>query len=254
MFDNNQQPQTPGGFVPPQQQPAAPRPVQPMGNMPPRPAMPSPRPVQPSQMNRPQAEPEDIFAGINSGNDQRSTAPAYMAQEKSGTGRKILLVLLAVIIIALLVTGGVFAYLSFLAQPSQPNTNVTPNVNGEQNINQEPVVNTNENLNQEPEVNANENLNQEPIINTNEGTAGVPSDLDADGLTDDEEATLGTDPLNSDSDNDGLTDREEVMVYKTNPLDPDTDKDGFFDGEEVKNGYNPLGTGKLFVVPVTPAE
>lgn len=253
MFDNNQQPQQrPGGFVPPQQQPAAPRPAQPMGNMAPRPAMPGPTPMQPNQMNRPQAEPEDIFAGINS-NNQRSAAPAYMPQEKSGTGRKILLVLLALIIVALLITGGVFAYLSFLAQPSQPNTNVTPNVN---NVNQEPEINTNEIINEEPEMNTNEepevneNMNEEPEVNINEGKAGIPSDLDADGLTDEEEATLGTDPMKSDTDSDGLTDREEVMVYKTNPADSDTDKDTYPDGEEVKNGYNPLGTGKLFVPPL----
>lgn len=74
-------------------------------------------------------------------------------------------------------------------------------------------------------------------------------DSDNDGLTDAEELQLGTDPLNPDTDGDGLFDGEEVKVYHTNPLDKDTDKDGYMDGEEVTNGYNPLGPGKLFVVP-----
>ena len=62
---------------------------------------------------------------------------------------------------------------------------------------------------------------------------GLPKDSDGDGLTDDEEAKLGTDPLNKDTDSDGLTDGDEVKVYKTNPLNPDTDFDGLKDGPEV---------------------
>ena len=62
---------------------------------------------------------------------------------------------------------------------------------------------------------------------------GLPKDSDGDGLTDDEEAKLGTDPFNKDTDNDGLTDGDEVKVYKTNPLNPDTDFDGLKDGPEV---------------------
>ena len=73
-------------------------------------------------------------------------------------------------------------------------------------------------------------------------------DSDQDGLTDQEEASLGTNPNNYDTDKDGLTDREEVKVYKTNPLSADTDGDGFKDGDEVNNGYNPNGTGKLLEI------
>jgi len=75
-----------------------------------------------------------------------------------------------------------------------------------------------------------------------------PIDTDQDGLTDEEELALGTDPNNIDTDGDGLFDREEVMVYKTDPLNPDTDGDGYLDGEEVKNGYNPNGPGKLYEI------
>jgi len=49
----------------------------------------------------------------------------------------------------------------------------------------------------------------------------------------------------TDSDNDGLTDIEELKVYGTDPKKADTDGDGYSDGDEVKNGYNPLGEGKL---------
>ncbi len=58
-------------------------------------------------------------------------------------------------------------------------------------------------------------------------------DSDGDGLTDREEAMLGTDPFNPDTDGDGLTDGEEVKIYHTDPLNPDTDGDGLTDGAEV---------------------
>lgn len=76
-----------------------------------------------------------------------------------------------------------------------------------------------------------------------------PIDSDGDGLTDEDEARLGTDPLKADSDDDGLLDNEEVRIYKSDPMVPDTDGDGYKDGDEVKNGYNPIGPGRLFQVP-----
>ena len=48
-----------------------------------------------------------------------------------------------------------------------------------------------------------------------------------------------------DADKDGLSDSDEIAIYKTYPNNPDTDGDGYSDGEEVKNGFNPLGEGKL---------
>ena len=42
-----------------------------------------------------------------------------------------------------------------------------------------------------------------------------------------------------DSDNDGLSDQDEA-IYGTDPLNPDTDGDGYLDGEEVKAGTDPL--------------
>ncbi|MCB9675892.1 MAG: putative metal-binding motif-containing protein [Alphaproteobacteria bacterium] len=67
------------------------------------------------------------------------------------------------------------------------------------------------------------------------------NDDDGDGLTNDEEVVIGTNPQDPDTDDDGLTDGEEVIVYGTNPLDPDTDDDGLTDGSEVNTwNTNPL--------------
>lgn len=86
---------------------------------------------------------------------------------------------------------------------------------------------------------------------TNESTDAQPNqsaalpDDDQDGLTNEEEVALGTNPKLADSDNDGLIDYDEVKVYKSDPLNPDTDGDGNQDGTEVQNGYSPLDDSKL---------
>jgi outer membrane protein OmpA-like peptidoglycan-associated protein len=70
---------------------------------------------------------------------------------------------------------------------------------------------------------------------------GGELDSDGDGLTDDHERRIGTDPFNPDTDGDGLTDGEEVLTYNTDPLNPDSDFDGLTDGAEVKvYGTDPL--------------
>lgn len=65
-------------------------------------------------------------------------------------------------------------------------------------------------------------------------------DDDGDGLTNDEERALGTDPRNPDTDGDGLKDGDEVKMHKTDPKNPDSDGDGLKDGVEVsESGTNP---------------
>jgi len=86
----------------------------------------------------------------------------------------------------------------------------------------------------EPEINL-ENVTSTPI----------QIDSDGDGLTDNEELTIGTNPLVVDTDLDGLNDFVEVRIYLSDPLKRDTDGDGYDDGIEVKNGYNPTGEGEL---------
>ncbi|MGC4107722.1 MAG: hypothetical protein QM753_15480 [Thermomicrobiales bacterium] len=65
-------------------------------------------------------------------------------------------------------------------------------------------------------------------------------DTDGDGLSDAEEARLGTDPTNPDTDADGINDGNEVNVFKTDPLNLDTDGDTLYDGGELIYGTDPL--------------
>ena len=51
-------------------------------------------------------------------------------------------------------------------------------------------------------------------------------------------------PTILDSDNDGLSNEEEKELG-TDPNNPDTDGDGYLDGEEVTHGYNPKDLGKF---------
>ncbi len=71
------------------------------------------------------------------------------------------------------------------------------------------------------------------------GISEGPVDSDSDGLTDAEEAELGTDPFLADSDGDGLTDGSEVNDSNTNPLASDSDGDGFNDRVEIMNDFDP---------------
>jgi len=83
------------------------------------------------------------------------------------------------------------------------------------------------------------------------GTNPTNPDTDGDGINDGTEVLNGSNPLNpcdpnpnsptcsTDSDGDGLTDNEENL-HGTDPTNPDTDGDGISDGEEVLNGTNPL--------------
>ena len=108
-------------------------------------------------------------------------------------------------------------------------------------------------------------------------TAVVEGDQDADGLSNDQEAALSTDPGNADSDGDGLEDGDEVLIYatnpnerdsdgdllidfdevtayKTNPRAADTDGDGANDGLEVAQGSDPLSAdGPTLVTPEPPS-
>lgn len=61
----------------------------------------------------------------------------------------------------------------------------------------------------------------------------VGLDSDGDGLTDQEEISLGTNPNNPDTDADRLQDGEEVRQYRTDPKNSDSDGEGLPDGEEV---------------------
>jgi len=157
-------------------------------------------------------------------------------------GKKGIIVLI-IILILILVGAGVLAYTYFT-------NNKTTGTNVNSNLNTPDQTQLNNNLKDLLDV-INSNTPEE-TIKENTTTISEPavepifsSDEDDDGLPDEQELELGTDPERGDSDNDGLTDKEELEVYHTNPVNSDSDNDSYLDGEEIKNGYNPLGPGKL---------
>jgi hypothetical protein len=80
------------------------------------------------------------------------------------------------------------------------------------------------------------------FFNEDDGNGPGLTDSDGDGLTDEQEAVLGTNPNSADTDADGLSDFDEVNAdgdpsnyapgVDTDPLDPDTDGDGIPDGTD----------------------
>lgn len=66
------------------------------------------------------------------------------------------------------------------------------------------------------------------------------TDTDADGLTDMQEAALGTNPAVPDTDDDGITDFDEINVWGSDPLNLDTDGDTLYDGGELLFGSSVL--------------
>ena len=58
------------------------------------------------------------------------------------------------------------------------------------------------------------------------------TDSDSDGLVDDLEIYISTDPRDADTDNDGLNDYLEAVVMNYDPLHTDSDANGTADGDE----------------------
>lgn len=220
-------------------------------------------------------EPEDIFGDLEKTAEKEGSALEAMMEEKprGGIMRYVIMGLVGLVIMAVLGVGGFFFYSRFIAT-APPTAGIAPPA---------PPVEapTTPTLapSQPPAVIPTTTSESEPAVPPSP-PAGIPpptpvqqpKDTDGDGLTDDQEATLGTnakasdtdgdgltdgeevnvyktDPLRADTDGDGLTDGDEVKVWKTDPTKADTDGDGFSDGQEVQNGYNPNGPGKLPVPP-----
>lgn len=77
------------------------------------------------------------------------------------------------------------------------------------------------------------------VIGSTESDEPEGIDSDGDGLSDEEELELGTDPLNPDTDDDGIPDGQEIDLG-TDPLNSDTDGDILYDGGELVHGTDPL--------------
>ncbi|MFA4871487.1 MAG: hypothetical protein WC610_00270 [Patescibacteria group bacterium] len=209
-------------------------------------------PALPPQPPTPPPQVEDMFAETDKGNPQvirplqpgqvQNILPDTQGEDIFG-GRSIwqnkLLVVVLMAAGVLILGGAGWLTFSFFAKSGKPNQNINNN-SAAANINNVNTANVN-----------NVNNNADATNNANTNQAAIPIDSDNDGLTDEEERNLGTDPNNFDSDNDGLTDSAEVKIYKTDPLNPDTDGDGYKDGPEVSSGYDPTKSGgaRLFNVP-----
>ena len=88
--------------------------------------------------------------------------------------------------------------------------------------------------------------NPNAVVQISDIYVTVDADADGDGLINEQEALLGTDPLKYDTDGDGLNDGDEVNIYHTDPLSADTDGDGTSDGLEVLAGTDPNDANSMF--------
>ncbi len=188
----------------------------------------------------PMARPVDVPAprGTEPLHEAPASYPEYRIQEPS-IFKSIFLVIAILILVAGLGFGGYWAYKTYIAPTLNsgkvPNENdgVIPSDTQGGGVIPEPT----------------EDDETDPIDDAI--LFGNVPDTDGDGLDDLKEGDIGTDPKRFDTDGDGLSDYDEVVTWKSNPQNPDTDNDGYTDEEEIKNGYSPLGAGRIFEPPTT---
>ncbi len=220
------------------------------------------------------SEPEDIFSDVD-----KTEEPAMPVLEappggapNNGGKLKIMIIVLAVIAIALIIViAGIFFYRRYIAVESEdvllPDMMLedraaptTPSVGGvpgdvPEGMEDEapPVVQPTPpppDIPDPTEVEPVErgDADNDGLSDEDESLVGTDPripDTDGDGLMDGSEVQLGSDPMVADTDGDGLTDGDEVNIWLSNPTIADTDGDGYEDGAEVQNGYNPNGDGRL---------
>ncbi len=221
-------------------------PVEPANQTPPPPPpTPSGNQPKPIVVGQPKKEPEDIFSDINVGGDDMQTAPS--SQDIYSAPKKSALPLVAVIVVAIIVLGGIVfaAWYFLLRQESVP----APTSNTTQTTQPAPVQQQPE-IVEQPPVTANE-VTTVPPAGTN---IPLPEQTEQPTTTENMPAEASTEPAvppppaaviteGVDSDSDGLTDVEEALLG-TNPQLADTDGDGYSDGSEVMNLYSPLAANQ----------
>ncbi len=170
---------------------------------------------------------------------------AYRIKEPS-IGKGIAITIISAVTVALVGGGGWYIYDRFVRQP-EPSFPVTNSQPVTAPVATDTVSDTTPLPTAPATTQGNTDVGSEIV--DEKVLFGDPIDSDTDGLDDDKETELGTNPNSWDTDGDALSDRDEVIIWKTNALVADTDGDTYGDGLEVKSGYNPLGPGKLFQPP-----
>ncbi|HOX60933.1 MAG TPA: hypothetical protein PLV72_02930 [Candidatus Magasanikbacteria bacterium] len=185
------------------------------------------------------------------------TPPMPQAQEnydlkEPGIGKFLFKLFGILIVVAVLGGGGWFLYSRFF---QQNNTDINTGAIIEESESPSAIITST--TEEEQVATPNGGSQGEKIdamaedIQDDEILFGAPVDRDGDNIDDTRETQIGTNPNNWDTDGDGLSDGDEILIWKTDPLKSDTDGDSYPDGSEVKNGYSPLGPGKLFNPPTT---
>lgn len=209
--------------------------------------------------SKPNAGVEDIFSDTDAGETEPIKPAAFQpkaspthaeepnTEELSGNKfRKIIIPLVLIVVLGAIGVGGMYSYKYVMNLIGAEDAKVinAPKDEDSQDISIEPKT-----VEPQPKDIIEPLEVEEPVQMSPSSPASMPPlDTDNDGLSDQEEISLGTNINSVDTDNDGLFDREEVYVYKTDPTNEDTDGDGFLDGAEVQDGYNPNGTGKLYEI------
>lgn len=167
--------------------------------------------------------------------------PSIMGDENTikepKLSRGIMITIMTLIIIFVLVGSGWFVYRIFSKKPADIAVIPVETVPSLSNTSTDSALPTT------PSVDVVVSTSSDAV--DHEIIVGESPDSDGDGLKDEREKELGTDPNNWDSDMDNLSDGEEVLIWRTNPKNADTDADTYKDGAEVKSGYNPSGPGRL---------
>ena len=186
-----------------------------------------------------QSEDQESSIGVSPTSDEVYIMPEkFHAYPKKSSSNKSLFVVVLILVLVVVISASYFIYNSIKnreVEPSQPvsnqnnnntalgNTNTNSNANANTNVNRD--ANRNSNINNANEnTNANENSNQNSNANTN---------------TNENTNRFIIPTKSTDTDRDGLTDLEEALIGSST-TSPDSDRDGYLDSDELLAGYNPI--------------